>query len=51
MSDEAANARELVTTKIRDISSKYRDIDGIVHYEKFTDEEWNQLQELFLEKK
>lgn len=51
LSDEAANARELVTTKIRDISSKYRDIDGIVHYEKFTDEEWNQLQELFLEKK
>lgn len=51
LSDEAANARELIVVKIRDLSNKYRDIDGIVHYEKFSDEEWSALQQLFLEKK
>lgn len=51
LSDEAANARELIVIKIRDLSDKYRDIDGIVHYEKFSDEEWSTLQQLFLEKK
>lgn len=51
LSDEASNARELIMIKIRDLTSKYKTIDGIVQYEKFTDSEWNQLQRLFLEKK
>ncbi|QOR57533.1 hypothetical protein [uncultured phage cr125_1] len=51
LSDEASNARELIMIKIRDLTSKYKTIDGIVLYEKFTDSEWNQLLRLFLEKK
>ena len=51
LSDEASNARENIMIKIRDLTSKYKNIDGIIQYEKFTEEEWNRLQVLFLEKK
>nr|DAW32033.1 MAG TPA: hypothetical protein [Caudoviricetes sp.] len=30
LSDEASNARELIMIKIRDLTSKYKTIDGIV---------------------
>lgn len=51
LSDESQNARELIMGKIRDLTNKYRSVDGIVQYEKFTDEEWARMQQLFLEKK
>lgn len=51
LSDEASNARENIMIKIRDLTSKYKNIDGIIQYEKFTEEEWYRLQVLFLEKK
>ena len=51
LSDETSKARELIQSKIRDLCDKYRDIDGIVQFEKFTDEEYKQLEALYLEKK
>lgn len=51
LSDETSKARELIQSKIRDLCDKYRDIDGIVQFEKFTDEEYKRLESLYLEKK
>ena len=51
LSDETSKARELIQSKIRGLCDKYRDIDGIVQFEKFTDEEYKQLESLYLEKK
>lgn len=51
LSPEAASAREIIMSKIRTLSNKYRDNNGVIHYESMTDEEWNTLQQYELEKK
>lgn len=51
LSPEAASAREMILQKIRVLSNKYRDSDGIIHYESMSDEEWSTLQNYELEKK
>lgn len=51
LSPEAASAREMIMSKIRTLSNKYRDNNGVIHYESMTDEEWNTLQQYELDKK
>lgn len=51
LSPEAASAREMVMSKIRTLSNKYRDNDGVIYYESMTDDEWETLQQYELEKK
>jgi hypothetical protein len=51
LSPEAASAREMIMSKIRTLSNKYRDNNGVIHYESMTDEEWSTLQQYELDKK
>lgn len=51
LSAEASYAREMIMSKIRTLSNKYRDNDGVVHYESMSDKEWETLQQYELEKK
>lgn len=50
LSEEATNAREMIMVKIRDLTSKYKDVDGIIQYEKMSDNDWNNLQSYYIEK-
>lgn len=51
LSAETSYAREMIMSKIRTLSNKYRDNNGAIHYESMTDEEWNTLQQYELDKK
>jgi len=51
LSAETSYAREMIMSKIRTLSNKYRDNNGVIHYESMTDEEWNTLQQYELDKK
>lgn len=51
LSQETIDAREIIVVQIRDLKNKYRNKDGIVQYEKFTNDEWDKLTKLYLDKK
>ena len=51
LSQEAVTAREIIQDKIRSLKDKYRSKDGIVRYEKFSDEDYRKLQGYYFEKK
>lgn len=51
LSQESSMARELIMDKIRSLKDKYRSEDGVVRYEKFSDEDYKRLQGYYLEKK
>ena len=51
LGQEAATAREIIQDKIRSLKDKYRSEDGVVRYEKFSDEDYRKLQGYYFEKK
>ena len=51
LSQETSMARELIMDKIRSLKDKYRGEDGVVRYEKFSDEDYKRLQGYYFEKK
>lgn len=51
LSQEATDAREAIMFKIRSLQDKYRGKDGIVKYEKFSNEDYNTLLGYYVEKK
>ena len=51
LSQEATDARESVMNRIRDLQNKYRGTDGIVAYERFSQQDYNTLRELYVEKR
>lgn len=51
LSPETFRAKEAIESKIRTLTNKYRDYNGLPHYEKMKQEEWEQLESYEFEKK
>lgn len=51
LSQEATDARELIQLKIRNLTDKVRNKDGVPEFERLSPEDWDQLNRFYIEKK
>lgn len=51
LSQEATDAREIIQGKIRDLTDKVKNQDGIPEFERLSPEDWDQLNRFYIEKK